>query len=321
MTPFILRPCPVCKALSVPVTSLVSIMCPRSWWLMGMKSSAQEKWDIQVNPLDSFWPIAMSMQGNKLLKPLSECSYTSFMAGKLLLRSKSITPVVKNPFWQLRMPLRKARSAAHTRRTMERGRVIVYIASGNGLMVFLCPGTGPKQGNVTVSGEFSVGSQHHFYMEQQSCLVKPIENGQVPFISFSICHSQYFIVQHQCGHSIHGLRSTDLLLGLGHWQEPDQRGKSPHWRSLRWKDPQPELLGCSRFRGCQKSGQASETGPRHADQHGNVRKEMSLSFPIWGKAEICLFMFNVDFIRPALVMTTDWTSSTWKSTQTLVQEW
>jgi len=42
-------------------------------------------------------------------------------------------------------------------------------------------GTGPQQGDMTIEGEFEIGSQYHFHMETQSCLVTPSENGQVNF--------------------------------------------------------------------------------------------------------------------------------------------
>ena len=34
-----------------------------------------------------------------------------------------------------------------------------------------------------VQGEFDIGSQYHFHLEPQSCLVRPVEDGQYEIIS------------------------------------------------------------------------------------------------------------------------------------------
>jgi len=45
--------------------------------------------------------------------------------------------------------------------------------------------TDPKDGDVVnVQGEFEIGSQYHFHMETQSCIVKPTENGQVKLFQY-----------------------------------------------------------------------------------------------------------------------------------------
>ena len=137
-----------------------------------------------------------------------------------------------------------------------------------------------------VSGQFETGRQYHFHMETQSCIVRPIENGEFDvFSTTQNMNSVQFAVskalavpKNKINLSVRNFRSLYLsfaslrILFIGS-------------KARRWVRRQDQPAKHRRDRVCGGRAKAPQAGAdRHGpgDQHGDVGQEESLPLQVLG---------------------------------------
>ena len=132
-----------------------------------------------------------------------------------------------------------------------------------------------------VQGEFDIGSQYHFHLEPQSCLVRPVEDGQYEIISAT---QTVYKVQATVAKALAMPENAfDLRCSKDSYyictrfesSNPPFQGETPR-RRLRRED-QPAQPGGLRMRGgLLQDGARRAPRARPQDQHGAHGQETAL---------------------------------------------